>query len=57
MAGGVLVVFLVVLSLGGGLVLYWLVSAEGVHRPVMDRESAERLARRDTDDEDHGRRP
>jgi uncharacterized protein HemX len=57
MAGGgagVVLLFLV-LGIGGPLLLYWLVRAEHDDREVMDREPAERTARRDVDD-DHDRR-
>ncbi|EJN57061.1 hypothetical protein [Halogranum rubrum] len=53
MAGefGLVFVLFVVLALLGPLVLYALVSAETNDLPVMDRDSAERIARRDVDDE------
>lgn len=47
-----LVMVFLVIGLGGGLVLYALVRAETTRRPVMDREAAERTARRDTASED-----
>ncbi|WP_435178267.1 hypothetical protein [Halorussus sp. AFM4] len=43
------VALMLLLTVGGGLVLYALVDAETDRRRVMDRESAERVARRDTD--------
>ncbi|MFB6102468.1 MAG: hypothetical protein ABEJ73_07865 [Haloplanus sp.] len=49
-AGGLIVVVLL-LGLVAPLVLYWLVRAEHDDREVMDREAAERAARRDTDDD------
>jgi hypothetical protein len=52
MAEGVGVVLLIVLlGVGAPLVLYRLVRAEHENREVMDRESAERAARRDVDDD------
>ncbi|SFL65398.1 hypothetical protein SAMN04487950_4497 [Halogranum rubrum] len=53
MAGEFGLVFVLVLALAllGPLVLYALVSAETTDLPVMDRDSAERIARRDVDDE------
>ena len=48
-AEGVLVVLLLGLSVGGGLLLYALVRDEANNRAAMDRERAERVARRDTD--------
>ena len=52
MPGAPSVVFAVVLllSLAAPVVLYALVRAERGQREVMDREDAERAARRDTDD-------
>ncbi len=38
-------------SVGGGLFLYALVRGERENRVRTDRESAERMARRDTDDD------
>lgn len=49
--GFLAVSFVVLLAVGGGLLLYWAVRSEHGRRPTMDRESAERVARRDTDDE------
>lgn len=43
-------------GLGGGLLLYWAVRAEGSQRETMTRDDAERVARRDTDDEPPRRR-
>jgi len=52
--GGALVIgFVVLLAVGAPLVLYALVRAEHA-REVMDRSDAERVARRDVDD-DSGR--
>lgn len=49
---GILFVALFLLvAVGGGLLLYVLVRSEHDRRRVMDRESAERVARRDTDEE------
>lgn len=50
MAGEFGLVLFVVLALLGPLVLYTLISAETTDLPVMDRDSAERIARRDVDD-------
>ena len=47
--GAVLVVFLAI-AIGGVLLLYALVRAEHDQRETMDREAAERAARRDTRD-------
>lgn len=44
------VLLMVLLSVGGGLLLYAMIDAETDQRQAMDRESAERVARRDTDD-------
>lgn len=52
-AGGAMVaiVFLfLAITLGGGVLLYTLVRSEGRNRPVVDRNDAERLARRDFGD-------
>jgi hypothetical protein len=54
-AGVVVLVFLV--GVGAPLVLYALVRAEHDQREAMDREAAERTARRDVDDGDSRRRP
>jgi len=51
MSGAALFVVAMLLSVGGGLLLYLLVRGEKNRRRVMDRESAERAARRDTDEE------
>ena len=52
MAAGVAVVAVLFLflavTLGGGLLLYSLVRSETRNRPVVDRDEAERLARRDS---------
>ena len=50
-AAGLLIVVFLVLGIGGGLVLYVLVRAEHDRRDAVDREEAERLARRDGRDE------
>jgi len=56
MSAGVAVVAILVLflaiTLGGGLLLYTLVRSEGRNDPVVDREQAEHLARRDTGRDD-----
>lgn len=47
----VAIVFLfMAITVGGGLLLYTLVRSEGRNRPVVDRNDAERLARRDVED-------
>ncbi|MFB6195910.1 MAG: hypothetical protein ABEI80_07040 [Haloplanus sp.] len=52
-----LVVLVMVLAVGAPLLLYALVRAEHVDREVMDRDAAERVARRDVDDDErNGRR-
>jgi multisubunit Na+/H+ antiporter MnhG subunit len=51
MTGAGLFVLVVVLALVAPLVLYYLVRAEHDGREEMDRESAERVARRDTREE------
>lgn len=53
MAGesGFVFVLIFALALFGPLVLYALVSAETADLPVMDRNTAERIARRDVDSE------
>ncbi|MHC3380513.1 hypothetical protein [Haloarcula sp. H-GB5] len=53
MAGLFVVVLL--LALAAPLALYALVRSEHDQRVETDRETAERLARRDTDDESRGR--
>jgi len=55
MAGEAALALVVVLGLGAPLALYWLVRAEHDQRDRMDRETAERAARRDTDDDGHRR--
>lgn len=50
-AGGVLLAVMVVLALAAPVALYVLVRAEHDQREVMDREQAEQVARRDTNDE------
>ena len=47
----VLLFLLVGVGVGGGLLLWAAVDSEKRQRRVMDRESAEQVARRDTDDE------
>ncbi len=42
-----IVLLLIVIALGSGLLLYALVRSEHRDRTVMDRESAEQVARRD----------
>lgn len=37
-------------ALAGPILLYWLVRVEHDQRDTMDRETAERIARRDTDE-------
>jgi len=49
-AGGALVL-VVLFGVGAPLLLYWLVRAERQNRTVMDRSSAEQVARRDVDDD------
>jgi len=51
MVGAGLFVLVLVLALVAPLVLYYLVRAEHGQREQMDRESAERAARRDTREE------
>jgi len=51
MVGVTIAVLMLVVCVGGGLLLYAAVAAERDGRQVMDRESAERVARRDTDDD------
>jgi hypothetical protein len=46
------VVLVLLFAVVAPLVLYVLVSAETDDLPVMDRETAERVARQDTDDTD-----
>ncbi len=54
MSASVVVMFFVALALsvGSALLLYVLVREETTHRPVMDRDAAERTARRDTTDDE-----
>lgn len=52
MAGEALLILAVAASLGGGLLLVWLIRAEGADRRVMSRPEAERAARRDSVDEE-----
>jgi hypothetical protein len=51
-AGTVVLVFVLLFGLAAPLVLYWLVRAEHDDREVMDREAAERAARRDVNERD-----
>ena len=51
MTGAGFLVLVLVGSVGSALVLYALVRAENDRRRVMDRESAENVARRDRPDE------
>ena len=53
---GAVVVLALVASLGFGLLLFWAVRAEGAAGERMTRSEAERVARRDTDDDRDGRR-
>lgn len=52
MAGAALFLLALLVSLGLGLGLYWLVRAEAAEREVMSREAAERAARRDPVDDE-----
>ncbi|WP_205427409.1 hypothetical protein [Halorussus sp. MSC15.2] len=52
---GIFVLF-VLLSVGGGLLLWGAVDSEKRDRQVMDRGSAEKAARRDTDEDEDERR-
>ncbi|MFB6171010.1 MAG: hypothetical protein ABEJ23_00645 [Haloarculaceae archaeon] len=56
MAGGAVVLLVVLLGLFAPLVLYLLVRGEH-ERPTMRREDAERIARRNADDRDADDRP
>ncbi|WP_435067536.1 hypothetical protein [Haloplanus sp. C73] len=47
MTGVGVLVLAVALGVGAPLCLYWLVRAERENRTVMDRDAAERVARRD----------
>jgi hypothetical protein len=49
--GGALALVFALLAVGGPLLLYALVRAEHGDREVMDRDAAERAARRDIDDD------
>lgn len=51
-AAGLFLVLVLLIGVGGGLVLYWLVRSEHDRREVMDRTHAERAARRDTHEDD-----
>ena len=50
-AGGILVLLVLLISVGGGLLLYVLVRAEHSSREVTDRNRAEQVARRDRRDD------
>lgn len=50
MSGGWLFAVFLLVAVGGGLLLYLLVRSEHDQRRTMDRESAEKVARRDTDE-------
>jgi hypothetical protein len=50
MAEIAILLFFLLVSVGGGLLLWKAVDAEKHQRRTMDRESAERAARRDTDE-------
>jgi len=56
MAEGALVAVFLLFALLAPLVLYGLVRAEHDQRETMDRDEAERAARRDTRDEERRRR-
>ncbi|MEF8826261.1 MAG: hypothetical protein V5A27_07985 [Halapricum sp.] len=49
-AAGALLLIVLAIGLGAGLVLYMLVREEHEAREVIDRESGERMARRDTEE-------
>ena len=51
MADALLFVLVLLLAVGAPLVLYVLIESETEDLPTMDREAAERAARRDTPDE------
>jgi hypothetical protein len=52
MAAGAAVFLVLLIGIGGGLLLYWLVRAERTDRDVMSRDEAERAARRDSPDDE-----
>ncbi|WP_251341612.1 hypothetical protein [Haloplanus halophilus] len=54
--GAAVLVSVLLFGVGAPLVLYWLVRAERADREVMDREAAERTARRDLPDDERDRR-
>lgn len=56
MAEGALVLIFLLVAAGAPLVLYLFIRAETEDLPVMDREAAERAARRDTEDDPRDRR-
>ncbi|WP_209309461.1 hypothetical protein [Haloarcula amylovorans] len=55
MVTGLVVLVFLALALAAPLALFLLVRSEGEQRVETDRESAERLARRDTDDDQRSR--
>lgn len=55
-AGAAFLLAALVVSVGAGLLLYALVRAEHDRREVLDRDEGERLARRDTADEERSER-
>lgn len=52
--GALFAVVALVVAVGSGLLLYALVRAEHDRRDVVGRDEAERLARRDTSDDERG---
>ncbi|WP_101295498.1 DUF2749 domain-containing protein [Halegenticoccus soli] len=50
MSAAVLLALFVLVGVGGGLALYFLVDAETSGRPIADRDTAERSVRRDVDE-------
>jgi len=56
MAEIAILLFFLLLSVGGGLLLWKAVDAEKHQRQAMDREAAERAARRDRDTDEDERR-
>ena len=56
MSGAAMFALVLLVSVGGGLLLWAAVDSEKNQRQVMDRESAEKVARRDTDESDDERR-
>jgi len=55
MAEIAILLFVLLVSVGGGLLLWKAVDAEKRQRRTMDRQQAERAARRDTDERGTGR--